>query len=98
MYNWKALPNAPIRNALKLQGKDVIGEFERRVAGVSDLALLKKIGTPFGRVFIRALAAAVQEYGRFTRAVVINTNILLRHTKFHCHHSIWTLIKLIFRC
>jgi len=34
LYNWKALPNAPIRNALKLQGKDVIGEFEQRVAGV----------------------------------------------------------------
>lgn len=35
LYGWKSCPNAPIRNAFKVQSKDVMGEFEQRVAQVS---------------------------------------------------------------
>jgi hypothetical protein len=35
LYGWKTCPNAPIRNALKVQSKDVVGEFEQRLAQVS---------------------------------------------------------------
>lgn len=35
MYGWKTCPNAPIRNAFKVQSRDVMGEFEQRVANVS---------------------------------------------------------------
>lgn len=35
MYSWKTCPNAPIRNALKMQSKDVNGEFEQRTNQVT---------------------------------------------------------------
>lgn len=37
LYGWKTCPNAPIRNAFKMQSKDVMGEFEQRVSQVSEI-------------------------------------------------------------
>jgi hypothetical protein len=40
LYDWKVQPNAPVRNALKIQPEHVRNEFDRRAAEVRTFLLI----------------------------------------------------------